>query len=60
MKTHYATIDKANESNNHDYWEVTLCGLREHDVSVDDNIKYVNCKNCLKIYEKDTIRRRKT
>lgn len=51
-KTHYAEIEHATESFNHDYWESTLCGLREHEVDVSDRIEYVNCKKCLKIYNK--------
>ena len=52
MKTHYATVDKANESNNHDEWHTTLCGLEETESPLDDNIKYVSCKKCLKRYNK--------
>lgn len=51
-KTHYATVDRANESNNHDEWHTTLCGLKETESPCDDNIKYVSCKKCLKRYPK--------
>ena len=58
-KTHYATVDRANESDNNDYWSTTLCGLEETESPLDDNIKYVSCKKCKKSYE-NIIRRRET
>ena len=51
-KTHYGTVDRANESDNYDYWSDTFCGLKEAEVRMSDNIKFVNCKRCLKSYEK--------
>ncbi len=51
VKTHYAEVDRANESDNNDYWSATLCGLEETESPMDDNIKYVNCKKCLKRYK---------
>lgn len=51
-KTHFATCDKANESNNHDEWHRTLCGLEETESPLSDRIEYVSCKKCLKIHEK--------
>jgi hypothetical protein len=51
-KTHYATRDRANESNNHDEWHRTFCGLEETESPLSDNILEVNCKKCLKQYNK--------
>jgi len=48
MKIHYGTVDKANESHNQDYWSDTACGLKEAEVEMTDNIKFVDCKRCLK------------
>lgn len=52
MKIHYGTVDKANESHNQDYWSDTACGLKEAEVEMTDNIKFVDCKRCLKSHEK--------
>lgn len=52
MKTHYGTCDTANESDNTDYWSVTLCGIGYTESPMSDRIEYVNCKKCLKRYEK--------
>ena len=49
MKTHYAQCDRANESDNNDYWGKTSCGLQETESDLTENIKEVNCKNCLKV-----------
>lgn len=51
-KTHYATCDRANESDNTDYWSATFCGLEYTESPMSDRIEYVTCKKCLKRYEK--------
>jgi hypothetical protein len=48
MKTHYATVDRANESDNQDYWSNTLCGLEYTESPMEDKIEYITCKKCLK------------
>lgn len=51
-KTHYGSVDRANESDTQDYWSNTLCGLEYHESPMSDRIEYVTCKNCKKIYTK--------
>lgn len=51
-KTHFAFVEKANESVNINFWSRTLCGLEETESPLEDNIKYVTCKKCLKAYDK--------
>jgi hypothetical protein len=46
-KTHYASCDRANESDPEDYWGKTLCGLEYTESPMSDRIEYVTCKNCL-------------
>ena len=49
--THYASCDRANESDNTDWWSNTICGRDpdEHeDLGLTDNVNYVTCKQCLK------------
>ena len=53
-KTHYGEVERANESDNHDYWSDTLCGLEESESPMTDKIKEVSCKKCIKIYKKCT------
>ena len=52
MKTHYAQCDRANESDNQDYWSSTACGLEYTESDMSENEKYVNCKNCIKVINK--------
>lgn len=52
-KTHFGTVERSNESDNNDYWSDTLCGLKEAEVNMSDNIKFVSCKRCLKSYTKN-------
>ncbi len=52
MKTHFANVDRANESNTSDEWGTTLCGLEYTESPLSDNIKEVNCQTCLKRYPK--------
>lgn len=47
-KTHFGTVERATESYNYDEWSNTLCGLKEAEVKMSDNIKFVDCKKCLK------------
>ena len=56
MKTHYAQCDRANESDNQDYWSRTTCGLEECESPMTEDTKYVTCKNCLKVINR--LRRR--
>ena len=53
MKTHYGHCDRANESDNTDYWSNTYCGLEEREVPMTDEKQYVTCKHCLKAIEKE-------
>lgn len=50
MKTHYAECDRGNESNPHDEWFETLCGLEYTESPVSDDIKVVDCKKCIKAH----------
>ena len=53
-KTHWASCDRANESDNTDWWSDTACGLdtyQHENLSLDDNINYVTCKRCLNKHE---------
>ena len=52
MKTHYVQATEGNESNPNDECGSTLCGLEETESQLDNDIKNVNCKTCLKIYPK--------
>ncbi len=54
-QSHWASCDRANECDNTDWWGHTACGLnpeRYEGLSLEDNITYVTCKNCLKQYAK--------
>jgi hypothetical protein len=59
-KTHYATCDKANESDNNNYWSNTFCGMEYTESPLSDRIQDVNCKKCLKRYEKQKTEKLKT
>lgn len=52
MKTHFATVERANESDNQDYWSETLCGLEYTESPLSDHIKDVTCKSCIKRHPK--------
>lgn len=45
MKIHFATVEKANESDNSDYWSDTVCGIESENVLND--WQSVTCKKCL-------------
>jgi len=49
MKTHYGWVERGNESNPNDEWaEETLCGLKYTESPLSNDIKDVDCKNCLR------------
>lgn len=48
MKTHFAYCDRANESDNTNYWGITACGLEYTESPVTDRKNEVTCKNCIK------------
>lgn len=48
MKTHFAYIDKANESDPVGYIGTTLCGLEYTESPVSDRVGDITCKKCLK------------
>lgn len=50
-KTHYAQVERANESDNQDYWSVTFCGLEESESPMSDKKEEITCKKCLKKLE---------
>lgn len=52
-KTHYGWVDRANESDNNEYWSNTLCGLEDHESPMSDRIEYVSCLKCLKKYNQN-------
>jgi len=52
-KTHYATVERGNESNPYDEWSDTICGMPEPKAHVvSDQRKHITCKNCLRALEK--------
>ena len=50
--THYANVERGNESYPYDEWGETACGLEYTNSSLSDNWEFVSCKNCLKVREK--------
>ncbi len=50
VKIHFAEVDKANESDNNDYWGTTLCGLEYTESPMTNKINEVTCKKCLKAF----------
>ena len=52
MKTHFAEVERGNESNPYDEWGPTLCGLEFTESPLTNNIKYVTCKKCIKAFPK--------
>lgn len=51
-KTHFAEIERGNESNPYDEISSTLCGLEETESPVTNKIEEVTCKKCLKSFPK--------
>lgn len=54
-KTHYAHVDRANESDNTEYWSSTACGLEYTESLLTDKPKEVTCKNCLRAMARHKI-----
>lgn len=52
MKTHYAEVERGNESQPFDEWGTTACRMEYYESPATNNWKYVTCKKCLKIKEK--------
>jgi Fe-S oxidoreductase len=52
MKIHYGIVERANESDNNDYWSETLCGLSETESPMSNHINEVSCKKCINKYKK--------
>jgi len=47
-KTHYATVQRGNESQMYDEWDdTTVCGIEYFEGDVTDNWEHVTCKRCL-------------
>jgi len=51
-KTHFAEVERGNESNPHDEWERTLCGLEYTESPITNKIEEVTCKKCLRAFPK--------
>lgn len=52
MKTHFAYVERATESDPMDYWSSTICGIEYTEIPLTDSEKEVTCKRCLKRVEK--------
>lgn len=50
MKTHFAIVEPANESDNNSYWSDTICGTESEELTNKWNL--VNCKRCLRLKSK--------
>lgn len=48
MAIHYADVERGNESNPHDEWSATACGLELEPKALNNQIRHVTCKNCLR------------
>jgi len=46
MKTHFAEVERGNESHPYDEWQEPLCGT--YSEQVNNNWECVTCKKCLK------------
>lgn len=55
MKTHFASVELANESDNNDYWSGTICGIEETESPLSDKWNEVSCKKCLKRKEQHEL-----
>lgn len=51
-KTHFGYVERANESDNNDYWSSTACGLEYTESDMTDRKNEVTCKNCLRALAK--------
>jgi len=52
MKIHFAEVERGNESNPHDEWGSTLCGLEYTQSPITNKINEVTCKKCLRAFPK--------
>jgi len=52
MKTHLADVTYGNESNPHDEWSSTYCGLEYTESPLTNKIEFVTCKRCKQVHEK--------
>ncbi len=49
MKTHFAEVELANESDNNNYWSEPICNTQtSDDVFLSNEWMTVSCKKCLK------------
>lgn len=49
MRTHFASVERANESDNNNYWTDPICGTQTSgDIYMSDIWSNVDCKKCLK------------
>lgn len=51
-KIHMAGFERGNESNPHDEWYTTYCGMEYTDSDLTDVEEIVTCKNCLRVINK--------
>lgn len=56
MKTHYASLEMANESTMYNEWGSSYCGLEYTESPFTNKEKEVTCKKCLKAIEKEKKR----
>ena len=57
MKTHYASVERGNESDPMDYWSDPICNTSAEEPNIEDDWNLVDCKKCLKLrseYEKQS------
>ncbi len=52
MKTHYATVERGNESDPLDEWSDPICGTQSEDIVLYNEWSVVDCKKCLNQREK--------
>lgn len=52
MKTHFAILNSANESDNLDDWSDTYCGLTYTESKLTNKKEFVTCKKCLRAMKK--------
>lgn len=54
-KTHYASVERGNESQPYDEWSETACGLELEPDHLTNDKKWVTCKNCLRLMAPKTV-----
>jgi hypothetical protein len=52
MKTHFAQVERGNESNPDDEWSDPLCNTLSDNLDVSNDWRFVSCKKCLSRKEK--------